>query len=156
MMSMPPQLPIKLRAGRKTDARTQFAALCFRTQAEGMQICLVTSRGTGRWILPKGWPMHNQTPAEAAATEAWEEAGLTGRAYDTCLGVFSYLKPLDKTRTPVLALVYPVRVDTVHVKWPEGKQRKRRWFSPEQAARVVAEHELRAILAQFNPAQLPA
>lgn len=151
---MPPQLPIKLRAGRKTDTRIQFAALCYRQHAGEVEVCLVTSRGTGRWILPKGWPMHKQTPAEAAATEAWEEAGLTGQSYDHCLGVYSYIKPLTKREKSVVALVYPVRVDRVHTKWPEKGERKRRWVSLEAAAGMVNEPELAAILRGFDPTKI--
>ncbi|MBI1418979.1 MAG: NUDIX domain-containing protein [Limimaricola sp.] len=150
-LQTPTQLPLRLRRGAKTTARTQFAALCFRVVADSAQICLVTSRGTGRWVLPKGWPMHKQTPAEAAATEAWEEAGLTGDAIDLCLGVYSYIKPRDRSRTPVIALVYPVHVTAVHTEWPEQHQRKRKWFPIDQAAARLAEPELRQIVATFDP-----
>ncbi len=150
----PAQLPIKLRYGGKTDVRTQFSALCYRIVGDAVQVCLITSRGTGRWILPKGWPMHKQTPADAAATEAWEEAGLTGDTFDRCLGVYSYIKPLDRTRTPVIALVYPVHVTAVHMEWPEKHQRKRRWYTLAKAATKVDEPELRQILATFDPRML--
>lgn len=151
----PTQLPLKLRAGGKTDVRTQFAALCYRTSAAGkLEICLVTSRRTKRWILPKGWPMHKQTPAAAAATEAWEEAGLTGEARDHCLGAYAYVKNMTKTLTPVIVMVYPVAVDTAHATWPERGQRKRRWFSRKKAAKRLAEPELRRIVRQFDPRML--
>ena len=53
----------------------QVAALCHRrTKAGQKEVLLVTSRGTGRWILPKGWPMRGKSDAQAAAQEAWEEA----------------------------------------------------------------------------------
>ena len=153
-MTLPPQLPIQLRKSRKTDVRSQFAALCFRMNEGEVEFCLVTSRGTGRWITPKGWPMHNQTPADAAATEAWEEAGLTGVAYDRCLGVFSYLKPLNRVTAAVVCMLYPVEVTHEHAKWPERKQRKRQWFTREEAAAAVAEKELKAIIMGFDPETL--
>ncbi|MFC6583776.1 NUDIX hydrolase [Sulfitobacter aestuariivivens] len=53
--------------------RTQFAALCYRVKKGKVQVLLVTSRGTKRWIVPKGWPMDGKTPAQSAALEAWEE-----------------------------------------------------------------------------------
>jgi 8-oxo-dGTP pyrophosphatase MutT (NUDIX family) len=149
--TMPAQLPLKLRSGGKTDARTQFAALCYRIILDEVQICLVTSRGTGRWILPKGWPVHKQTPAEAAAAEAYEEAGLTGLAHDRCLGVYSHIKALDRTRMPVITLVYPVHVTTVQTDWPERHQRRRKWFAKAKAARKLGEPELREIVATFDP-----
>ena len=69
------QLPLRFRTGHKTDIRAQFAALCWRMKNDKVQICLITSRTRQRWIIPKGWPMHKQTPAAAAAAEAFEEAG---------------------------------------------------------------------------------
>ncbi len=96
--------------------------------------------------------MHNQTPAEAAATEAWEEAGLTGKPFDVCLGVYSYVKVRGSGSLPVLALVYPVRVTNVHSTWPEAQQRKRRWMSPTKAAKKLREPALKQIVANFTPA----
>lgn len=147
------QLPLRLKGG-KTEPRTQFAALCYRYEGEKLLICLVTSRRSKRWILPKGWPMHKETPAAAAATEAWEEAGLTGQPIDRCLGVFAYVKTLSQSLTPVIVMVYPVEIDTIHDDWPEKRQRKRKWFSPRKAAKRIAEPELRRIVAQFDPGEL--
>ena len=150
------QLPLKLRPGRKTDVRTQFAALCYRTGQDGeIEVCLVTSRASRRWILPKGWPMHKETPADAAATEAWEEAGLTGVAIDHCLGVYAYVKTLSKTLAPVIVMVYPVAVAQEHEDWPERRERKRKWLSRKKAAKRLAEPELRRIVAHFDPSKLP-
>lgn len=148
------QLPLKLKEGRKTDVRTQFAALCYRYDGDKLKVCLITSRRTKRWIIPRGWPMHKQTPAEAAATEAWEEAGLTGRSFDRCLGVFAYVKILSKRMMPVIVMVYPLEVLEEHDAWPEHRQRRRKWLSPKKAAKRVAEPELRRIISKFDPATL--
>lgn len=60
--------------------RQQYAALCFRYADGGtIEILLVTSRTSGRWIIPRGWPMKRKKPHQAAAIEAWEEAGVRGR-----------------------------------------------------------------------------
>lgn len=149
-----PQQPLRLMGGRKSDVRTQFAALCYREQKGKVQVCLVTSRGTGRWIVPKGWPVDNHTPAEAAATEAYEEAGLLGTAVPVCVGVFSYIKPLDETLTPCVAMVYPLLVKRSLSDWPERAERTRRWFSRKKAAARVAEPELRRIIEEFDPRSL--
>ena len=145
------QLPIKLRAGRKTDVRAQFAALCWRMHNDNLEICIVTTRNTGRWILPKGWPMHKQTPAQAAAAEAYEEAGITGDAIDHCLGVYSYVKPLKSGSAPIVVMIYPVHVRNVLSDWPEKGQRKRKWLSPKKAAKKLQEPELKRIVASFKP-----
>ncbi len=145
------QLPLKLRTGGKTDVRAQFAALCWRVKNDKVQICLVTSRARKRWIIPKGWPMHKQTPAAAAATEACQEAGLSGDAIDICLGVYSYNKPQKVGNAPIVTLVYPLHVTHVHSKWPEQHQRRRKWFSPAKAAKKLSEPELKRIVATFKP-----
>ncbi|WP_439154699.1 NUDIX hydrolase [Yoonia sp.] len=145
------QLPLKFPTGGKTDVRAQFAALCWRIKGGKLQICLVTSRTRGRWILPKGWPMHKQTPAEAAATEAFEEAGLSGKAFDTCLGAYSYIKPVDAESTPIITLVYPLHVQKVYKVWPEMEQRRRKWFTQQKAAKKLSEPALQRIVATFQP-----
>ncbi|MEJ2016863.1 MAG: NUDIX domain-containing protein, partial [Maritimibacter sp.] len=86
------QKPIKLTGTDKYGVRTQFGALPWRLKAGKVQILLITSRGSGRWIIPKGWPMHGQTPSEAAATEAYEEAGIEGKLSPMVLGFYGYRK----------------------------------------------------------------
>ena len=87
--------PLNLHGNRKNDVRTQFGALCWRVRKKKLQIALITSRRTGRWIIPKGWPVEGATPTEAAAQEAWEEAGIEGTVGHACLGIFSYAKAVD-------------------------------------------------------------
>lgn len=146
------QAPISLEDCDKRDMRSQFAALCFRMRQGKPEVLMITTRGTGRWIIPKGWPMPGRTPADAALIEAWEEAGVQGRVYDQCLGVFSYSKELHPTRDlPCLALVYPVKVKALAAKYPEKDHRSRKWMRPKRAAEKVAEPELAHILLNFDP-----
>ena len=146
------QLPLSLRVSSKDDVRSQFAALCWRVRGDRVQVLLITSRGTGRWITPKGWPEDGMTPAEAAMREAWEEAGVIGRAQDQCLGIYSYDKVIeDKPSLPCVVMVYPVRVKALAGTYPEASERRRKWFSPRKAAQKVAEPELARILHDFDP-----
>ena len=146
------QLPLRLHTAHKTDVRGQFAALCYRVVKDRTQILLITSRGSGRWILPKGWPIDGVTPAQAAMTEAWEEAGVEGQATDTCLGLFSYAKTIGpEMQLPCIAMVYPVRVRALSRDYPEADHRKRKWFSRKKAARAVQEPELARIIKTFDP-----
>lgn len=146
------QLPISVKARRKGDMRTQFAALCWRVTNGKPQILLITTRGSNRWIVPKGWPEAGLTPSEAAMREAWEEAGVEGRAQALCLGLFSYMKSIEKGQSfPCVAMVYPVRVRRLAKTFPEAGERKRKWFSPKKAAARVAEPELAQILRTFDP-----
>ncbi|MBD1202764.1 MAG: NUDIX hydrolase [Rhodobacteraceae bacterium] len=130
--------------------RSQFGALCWRMHRGRVEVLLITSRDSGRWVIPKGWPMAGKRPDEAARQEAWEEAGVTGDSAETALGIYSY----DKTRKtkealPCVVAVYPLRVERLAARFPERAERRRRWFSAEQAARMVAEPELRAMLTQL-------
>jgi 8-oxo-dGTP pyrophosphatase MutT (NUDIX family) len=116
------------------------------------EILLITSRDTGRWVIPKGWPMADLCPADAAAREAWEEAGVEGRAGDA-LGFFAYRKGLPgQVAVPCVVEVFAMRVDRLADRYPEKGQRRRKWFSPEKAAKKVDEPGLRALILGFAPA----
>lgn len=147
------QLPLSFGQAEKTDVRTQFAALCYRMKNDKVQVLLVTSRRSGRWIVPKGWPMDGKTPAESAAQEAWEEAGVLGSADSRPLGLFSYNKMLDAEDTglPCVAMIYGVKVKSLARDYPEASQRRRKWVSRKKAATLVDEPELSRILLDFDP-----
>lgn len=137
------------------SVRTQYAALCYRVSRDKPEILLVTSRGTGRWLVPKGWPIDGHTPAETAQQEAWEEAGVIGQVKDVCLGLFSYEKVMEGGRdVPCMVTVYPVKVKSLADRFPEKGQRRRKWFAPKKAALKVAEPELARILSEFDPRML--
>ncbi|MEL7164798.1 MAG: NUDIX hydrolase [Pseudomonadota bacterium] len=146
------QLPLSLGNASKTDVRTQFAALCFRVKNGSIQVLLITSRGSGRWILPKGWPVDGATPQKAALQEAWEEAGVEGKVSPRPLGLYSYLKENgDEDGLPCVAMIYAVKVKSLANAFPEAGQRKRKWVSQKKAAALVEEPELSRILKDFDP-----
>ncbi len=145
------QQEIALGERAKTDLRTQFAALCYRVKNDKLQFCLITSRRSGRWIVPKGWPMNGQTPMDAAATEAYEEAGVRGKILPRPIGVFSYYKVRSEDELPCIAVVYPLRVKKVLRTWPERKERTRKWVSRKKAAAMVDDVELGQIILRFEP-----
>jgi len=150
-MGKPRQQEIELGDGAKTNLRTQFAALCYRIKDNKVQICLVTSRRSKRWIVPKGWPMDGETPMDAAATEAFEEAGVRGKIHARPAGVFSYYKVRSEDELPCLAVVYPLKVKKVLKDWPERKERTRKWLSRKKAAALVSDPELSTIILNFKP-----
>jgi 8-oxo-dGTP pyrophosphatase MutT (NUDIX family) len=141
------------------SALGQMASLCWRLRKGRVQVLLVTSRETRRWVIPKGWPMEGVTLEAAAAREAWEEAGVTGQISSDPLGRFVYDKVLrDRSVRSCCVTVYPMRVKEMRGRWPERKERRRKWFSPEKAAKKVAEPELRALLHLLadDPLRIPA
>jgi 8-oxo-dGTP pyrophosphatase MutT (NUDIX family) len=130
----------------------QVAALCWRRSRKGLRVLLITSRDSGRWVIPKGWPMRNRSEAETAAREAFEEAGLRGQISDRSIGLYTYLKGLAPGRSILCAVkVFPLEVREMLTKYPETGQRRARWFSPEKAAKRIAEPELKAIIRGFDP-----
>ena len=146
------QRPLELADNGKRGVRTHFGALCWRLKNGRVQVLLVTSRRRQRWILPKGWPMDGATPVEAAEREAWEEAGVTGKALPVCLGIFSYIKDMGEgERLPCVVAVFPVKIKKQVSDWPEKSQRRRKWMTLKEASKSVAEKELSAILANFDP-----
>lgn len=135
----------------------QYAALCWRLRGGKARVLLVTSRDTGRWIIPKGWPMEGRAPAAAAAREAWEEAGVEGKVQSESLGVYTYLKTRpDAEDVPCAVEVFPLRVERLQRRYPERAQRRRKWFAPEKAARKVSEPDLRALILAFAEATTEA
>jgi len=109
---------------------------------------LITSRDTGRWVIPKGWPMDGLCPHEAAKAEAWEEAGVKGEIANDSIGLYSYDKMMGPAAPlPCVVAVYALRVTGLADRFPEAKQRQRKWFSADKAARLVAERDLRTLLA---------
>lgn len=145
------QPPLSLQGAPKGEVRTQFAALCYRIKKGKVQVLIITSRRSKRWIVPKGWPIEGLTPAASALREAWEEAGVNGRAQDTCLGVYTYAKTVGEDDLACLALLYPVEVKSLAKIYPEAHERRRRWVSRKEAARLVAEPDLRHLIRDFDP-----
>ncbi|HEY6918269.1 MAG TPA: NUDIX hydrolase [Tabrizicola sp.] len=132
--------------------RMQYGALCWRPDGDAVEVLLITSRDTGRWVIPKGWPMPGLSPEAAAAQEAWEEAGVQGLTNPLCIGRYGYRKCLTPdTSVPCAVAVYGLRVDALAKSFPEAKERRRKWFRLAEAATLVAEPELATIIAQFIP-----
>jgi 8-oxo-dGTP pyrophosphatase MutT (NUDIX family) len=132
--------------------RRQVAALPWRRGPDGVEILLVTSRETRRWVTPKGGRMPGKTDAEAAAIEAFEEAGVEGDVSAEPLGTFRYLKVLKRRAARwCVVSIYPLEVRAVHASWKEQGERERVWMGPEQAAACVGEVDLAEIIRAFRP-----
>ena len=133
------------------SCRLQAAALPWRRAGDGVEIMLITSRDTGRWVLPKGWPEEGEEFWQAAAREAVEEAGLEGIIADREIGRYFYAK--NRSSRGDLACevhVFPLKVKHVADTWKEARQRTRRWMSPVDAAAAVKEQDLSALIAAFG------
>jgi 8-oxo-dGTP pyrophosphatase MutT (NUDIX family) len=125
----------------------QVAALCWREKGGERQFLLVRSLDSNRWIIPKGWPMRGKTLAEAAAIEAWEEAGVKGEVSLASIGRFYYEKVRGSgVRQSCEAVVFGLRVTNLMSDFPESDLRKPKWFSADEAVKRVREPELQALI----------
>jgi 8-oxo-dGTP pyrophosphatase MutT (NUDIX family) len=128
----------------------QVAALPVRFDDSGSaEVLLLTSRESKRWIIPKGWTMKGRKPWEAAAREALEEAGVVGRPYKKPIGSYVYFKRqqahFDVCKVDVYVLAFARQLDT----WREIGQREAKWFGLAEAAELVEEPGLVALLHEL-------
>jgi 8-oxo-dGTP pyrophosphatase MutT (NUDIX family) len=146
-------LPRKPKAKRKDGTGRQCAALAFADRDGEIQVLLVTSRETRRWVLPKGWAEDGLAPAVLAAKEAFEEAGALGEVAPEPIGTYRYRKRLEAGAGVACEVgVFPMRVARLLEEWPEATERERRWFSPQEAAERVEEAGLADLLRRFPDA----
>ncbi|MFN3971169.1 MAG: NUDIX hydrolase [Gemmobacter sp.] len=136
------------------EPRSQVGALCWRWHKRRVEVLLVTSRETARWVVPKGWPIEGLDGAGSAAREAWEEAGVRGEVQPVALGVYGYDKVMrrggeDEAQVPCMVAVFALAVSRQLKGFPEAGQRRLRWFSQAKAAKKVDEAELKALIAGF-------
>lgn len=133
---------------RDEDLAEQIAALPIIWDKKGrLRVLMITSRDSGRWVMPKGWLMDGKKPWHAAEIEALEEAGVVGFVSDRAVGEYYYTKRIDRrTKIRCRVIVYPMLVESLKKRWKERKERKRHWFSPRKAAKLVDEKDLSALL----------
>jgi 8-oxo-dGTP pyrophosphatase MutT (NUDIX family) len=114
-------------------------------------VLLMTSRDTGRWIVPKGNIKPGVTPCKAAEQEAYEEAGVKGTIISSNpLGMYTYVKKLASGEARVATVeVYLLRVKERLKRWPERSERKLSWVSTKEAIRLVEEPGVVPLLLQL-------
>ena len=135
----------------RRQVHEQYAAICYRKVPEGddAEMLVVTSRESGRWVVPKGWPIKGKKPHEVAAIEAYEEAGVRGKVKKKPFGYFTYLKQLaDGSRVPCIVQLHLLEVDQTLQDFPERGQRRVEWVSFIEAANRVREPELKGLLLE--------
>ena len=116
-----------------------------------LEILVVTTRQSRRWIVPKGWPIKRLTPSRSAAREAFEEAGVRGKISPRPIGAFTYRKTTGQTADDpnYEVKIFPLLVKRQSASWPESEQRVAQWVDPEKAIALIREPELKAIVAKF-------
>ena len=138
-----------------SGATSQVAAIPIRWVGGRPEVLLITTRGTGRWTIPKGWPLADSLGAECAAREAFEEAGVRGHIEPYSIGAFEYWKRTKKDRTFLQVTAFALHVQEIARDWPERQERKRAWFSPDVACRLAANDELALLIREAVRVQPP-
>jgi 8-oxo-dGTP pyrophosphatase MutT (NUDIX family) len=139
-----------VRKAKKGRPIRQVAAIPFRLRDGRPEVMLVTSRGTRRFIVPKGWPMKGKDGRQAALIEAREEAGVTGHTRKEPLGKYRYWKRLSDAFVPVEVTVFLLIADDVLPEWKEAATRERAWLSPADAATLIDEPELATLVSGIS------
>lgn len=138
-----------LRAGGSGGNR-QFGAVPYTVVDRQVVFLLVTSRGTGRWIFPKGAPMDGLAPAQVAAQEALEEAGVEGEVDPVPIGKYRALKTLPFRRKVIEVEMYPLRVTQQWDEWPEKGWRHRHWAILPEARRLLSDARVADLAVRLN------
>ena len=136
---------------KRKPCNRQYGAIPIRLSRKGKpKVLLLTSRGTRRWVIPKGWPIQKLSAADTAAREAFEEAGIKGRILRGApIGRYRYRKSDRAELGKITVQVFLMRVKRQLPKWPERSERKLRWVRPRRAASMVAERKLALLLARI-------
>lgn len=111
----------------------------------GDHVVLVTARKSGRWIIPKGYVEKGMSPAESAAKEAFEEAGVSGRIASEPIGAYRYRRPAGN----FVVDIYPLQVDSILDDWAEMGIRERRIVPVDEALEMLGYKELRSVVAGY-------
>jgi len=131
----------ELLARRQVD---QCGAICWRIgDQSAIEVLLVTSRDTGRWVIPKGNIDKKEQLHRCAQREAFEEAGVEGKIWKKALGYYTYVK--DTTKPPFVVSVFPLLVESEVRDFKERNERMRNWFTISEAASCVEEPELKGL-----------
>ena len=119
-----------------------MAAVCYRVRGGDIEFLLVQT-GKGRWIFPKGSVEPGLTHAQAAALEAFEEAGVHGRMEEASFTRYVRRKrpgrriprEIDRKEPAVNAHLCEV----LRLVPPQEPDRNPSWFSADKAKRRLQE-----------------
>ena len=119
----------------------QAGVIAYRILDGKVRVLLMTSRDTGRWIIPKGTVNARSMPSKTAEKEAYEEAGVRGTITSSIpLGIYTYFKKLESGEVRAATVeVYLLRIKERLKKWPEKGERKLSWVTTKEAVGLVEE-----------------
>ena len=120
----------------------QACVIPYRKNGEQIEFCLITSKKTQKWSLPKGTIRSEDTVSETIQRQALKEAGLHGEIMDDPLGSYEYLK--WEERLAVVALL--MHVHQCDDEWTDMDVRKRSWVSKDEAIKLLTKDDHKKLI----------
>jgi 8-oxo-dGTP pyrophosphatase MutT (NUDIX family) len=127
----------------KNNVYRQSGVIAYRVEDGRVEVLLVTSRSSKRWVIPKGLVEPHLSPRRSAAKEAMEEAGIKGDVSRHSVGSYEY----DKWSGTCHVEVFEMHVERELKRWPED-WRTRKWFSVPKAVKKVDEKKLKRLIRE--------
>lgn len=138
-----PERRVRLSQLRRLRECEQVAAVCYRLGSNGVEFLLIRTRGSGRWTFPKGSTEAGLTHAQAAAVEAFEEAGVHGRIEEASFARYVRRKKSDGRKSRGASeketAVNAHLCEVSRLSPPQESNRDRTWFSAQDARRRLRE-----------------
>src|ERR1700678_2102633 len=134
---------VRLSSLRKLREPQQVAAVCYRVRKQEIEFLLVQTRGSGRWTFPKGRAEAGLTHAQAAAIEAFEEAGVHGRIEEASFIRYAYRRQ-SGTASSVGSAAKGLAVsahlcEVRRLCPPKESNRNRTWFSVQETKKRLCQ-----------------
>ena len=147
---------VRLSQLRKLRGCEQVAAVCYRVRSCGVEFLLVRT-GSGHWTFPKGKAEPGLTHAQAAALEAFEEAGVHGRMEEAWFARYVRRKGSDpqvsarsnESSADKDLMVQAHLCEVSRLEPPQESNRHPTWFSVEKAKRRLREDRAPAFGAEL-------
>ncbi|MEJ2623892.1 MAG: NUDIX hydrolase [Pseudolabrys sp.] len=136
--------------GGSSGASKQAGAIPYTFVQDQVVFLLITSRGSGRWIFPKGDPIKGLGPWQTAAQEALEEAGIEGEVDPRPIGSYRTFKTQAFRRKIIDVEMYPLRVTRQLDDWAEKGLRHRHWAILPEAKRLLSDARLAELAARLS------
>jgi 8-oxo-dGTP pyrophosphatase MutT (NUDIX family) len=134
---------VRLSQLRKLSECEKVAAVCYRVRGSEVEFLLVRTRGGRRWTFPKGSAEPGLTHAQAAAMEAFEEAGVHGRIEESSFARYRAKAAQGRNRSSRSgekhAAINAFLCEVLRLSPPQESKRERTWFSAEEARRRLRE-----------------
>lgn len=124
---------------------SQSGIVPVRVSEKGFEVMLITTRKSGRWIIPKGIIEPDLKPEDSAAKEAHEEAGVAGDVIESVMEAYTYRKWNGVCNVQV----FPMLVTGEAAHWPEEGIRDRKWVRQEDVGRYIENPELTEAIARI-------